>query len=367
MGVRLEYGALFCILTPYKEEMATDFSVIDHILEDYRSKGYFPSAVCQVFRGTETLYRCTVGDVTSETWFDLASVSKLICTTMVLSVMEEGRLAPEDLILSHLPENGPGPVTRQRLAAVTVEQVMTHTSGIVPWYPFYADGRDFYTVLEHVLSITPVETGMAYSDLNFMLMGQVFSHITGLTLREGLEQYIKGPMGITEMAYGPVDPGVCAPSCYGNQIEQRMCAERGITFDGWRPNGVPVRGECNDGNAYYYWHGASGHAGVFASAGALSRLGQHFLTTEAPMFRRAMETNICGRGLGFDKSETFPDGCGHTGFTGTSLWVSRTHDLGAVILTNKFYRPEGEPPGNSNEFRRAVHYALLGRTPPPVV
>lgn len=367
MGVRLEYGALFCILTPYKEEMATDFSVIDHILEDYRSKGYFPSAVCQVFRGTETLYRCTVGDVTSETWFDLASVSKLICTTMVLSVMEEGRLAPEDLILSHLPENGPGPVTRQRLATVTVEQVMTHTSGIVPWYPFYADGRDFYTVLEHVLSTTPVETGMAYSDLNFMLMGQVFSHITGLPLREGLEQYIKGPMGITEMAYGPVDPGVCAPSCYGNQIEQRMCAERGITFDGWRPNGVPVRGECNDGNAYYYWHGASGHAGVFASAGALSRLGQHFLATEAPMFRRAMEANICGRGLGFDKSETFPDGCGHTGFTGTSLWVSRTHDLGAVILTNKFYRPEGEPPGNSNEFRRAVHYALLGRTPPPVV
>ena len=67
------------------------------------------------------------------------------------------------------------------------------------------------------------------------------------------------------------------------------------------------------------------------------------------------------------EGETFPDGCGHTGFTGTSLWVSRKHGLGAVILTNKFYRPEGEPPGNSNEFRRAVHYALLGRTPPPVV
>ena len=223
--------------------MATDFTVIDRILEDYRSRGYYPSAVCQVFRGNETLYRCAVGDVTPETWFDLASVSKLICTTMVLSAMEEGRLAPEDLILSRLPADGPGPVTRQRLSAVTVEQVMTHTSGIVPWYPFYADGRDFYTVLEHVLSATPVETGMAYSDLNFMLMGQVFSHITGLTLREGLEKYVKGPLGITEMAYGPVDPALCAPSCCGNQIEQRMCAERGISFDGWRPNGVPVRGE----------------------------------------------------------------------------------------------------------------------------
>ena len=113
--------------------MATDFTVIDRILEDYRSRGYYPSAVCQVFRGNETLYRCAVGDVTPETWFDLASVSKLICTAMVLSAMEEGRLTPEDLILSRLPADGPGPVTRQRLSAVTVEQVMTHTSGIVPW------------------------------------------------------------------------------------------------------------------------------------------------------------------------------------------------------------------------------------------
>ena len=244
---------------------------------------------------------------------------------------------------------------------------MTHTSGIVPWYPFYADGRDFYTVLEHVLSTTPVETGMAYSDLNFMLLGLIFTHVTGLTLREGLERYVKGPLGITEMAYGPVDPALCAPTCYGNQIEQRMCAERNITFDGWRPNGVAVQGACNDGNAYYYWNGASGHAGVFATAEALTRLCQFFLTTDRPMFRRAMETDICGRGLGFERGVNYPDGCGHTGFTGTSLWVSRTHDLGAVILTNKFYRPEGEPPGNSNEFRRAVHYALLGHTPPPVV
>ena len=354
--------------THYREGgAATDYAVIDRILEDYRARGYYPSAVCQVFDGGRTLYRKAYGAVTAETWFDLASVSKLICTTLLLSAMEEGRLASEDPALRLLPPEGPGPVTRRRLEGVTVERLMTHTSGIVPWYPFYADGRDFFTVLEHVLSTTPAEPGMAYSDLNFMLLGLIFTHVTGLTLREGLERYIKVPLGITEMAYGPVDPALCAPSCLGNQIERRMCAERGLSFAGWRPDGAAVRGSCNDGNAYYYWQGASGHAGVFASAGALSRLGQFFLTTQAPSFLRAMDTTVCGRGLGFDKSETFPDGCGHTGFTGTSLWVSRKHGLGAVILTNKFYRPEGEPPGNSNEFRRAVHYALLGRTPPPVV
>ena len=77
-----------------------------------------------------------------------------------------------------------------------------------------------------------------------------------------------------------------------------------------------------------------------------------------------METCVEKRGLGFDRCDVFPDGCGHSGFTGTSLWISRTHHIGAVLLTNKFHRLEGEPPGSSNDFRRAVHYALLGRTPP---
>ena len=347
-----------------QEAVPLDLTQIGSILEDYRQRGYYPSAVCQVFDGTHTLYHRAFGAVSPDTWFDLASVSKIICTTMLLFAMEEGRLAPEDRVLDLLPAEAPGPITRERLRETTVLQLMTHTSGIVPWYPFYTDGRDFYTVLEHVLDTTPPEPGMAYSDLNFMLLGLIFQQVTGLTLREGLDLYFREKLGIGEISYGPVDPALAAPSCYGNQIEQRMCAERGLTFDGWRPNGVEVRGTCNDGNAYYYWHGASGHAGVFAPSRALTQLCQFYLTTELPCFRRAMEITVSGRGLGFDKSDVYPEGCGHSGFTCTSLWISRTHGLGAVILTNKFYRTQGEPPGNSNEFRRAVHYALLGRPVP---
>lgn len=344
-----------------------DFSVIDHILEDYRNKGYYPSAVCQIFDRTHTLYHKAFGNVTPDTWFDLASVSKIICTTLLLSAMNEGKFSPEDRVLSLLPSEKLGPVTRTRLEHVTVRHLMTHTSGLVPWYPFYADGRDFYTVLEHILLHTPVEPGMAYSDLNFMLLGLIFNNTTRLTLREGLERYIKTPMGITDMAYGPVDPALCAPSCWGNQIEKRMCAERGISFQGWRPDGVAICGSCNDGNAYYYWKGASGHAGVFSNSAALTVLCQHYLNTSNPLFLRAMEETVCQRGLGFDKSAVFPEGCGHSGFTGTSLWLSRKHGLGAVILTNKFYRLQGEPPGTSNEFRQAVHNAILGHLPPALV
>lgn len=336
-----------------------DFGNIDRIMEDHRVRGYYPSAVCHIFDNEKTLYHKSFGPVLPDTWYDLASVSKIICTTMLLFVMEEGRLSPEDLALDRLPEDLPGPVTRERLKDVTVARLMTHTSGLVPWYPFYADGRSFYEVLERALAGSVVEEGMAYSDLNFMLLGQIFSHVTGLTLREGLDRYLKGELGIRELAYGPVEPSLCAPSCYGNQIEKNMCAQRGLEFQGWRPDGVEVRGTCNDGNAYYYWKGASGHAGVFGSSQALARLCQFYLNTARPAFLRAMEEDVCQRGLGFDKSDVYPEGCGHSGFTGTSIWFSRKYGIGAVILTNKYYRLQGEPSGNSNEFRRAVHYALL--------
>ena len=91
------------------------FTQIDQILTQYRQRGYYPSAVCQVFDGRRTLYHKAFGEVEPDTWFDLASVSKIICTTMLLFAMEEGRLTPEDRVLDRLPAGQPGPVTRQRL------------------------------------------------------------------------------------------------------------------------------------------------------------------------------------------------------------------------------------------------------------
>lgn len=344
-----------------------DYSHIDRILTQYRENGFFPSAVCRVFDRSGTLHVASVGDVSPDTWFDLASVSKIICTTMALFLMDEGRMSPDTPVLSVLPQGRPGAVICRRLEGVTLRQIMTHTSGIVPWFPFYSDGRDFYTVLERVLSETPVQTGMAYSDLNFMLLGEIVCHLTGRTLRENLAYFFHRRLGIRNIAYGPVDPAICAPSCYGNQIEQRMCRERSLTFDGWRENGVPVCGSVNDGNAHYFWNGASGHAGVFADAKALEQLCRFYMNTDTPVFLEAMETDIEGRGLGFDRSVTYPEGCGHSGFTGTSIWFSREHNIGAVILTNKYYRNDGGTPGNTNELRRAVHYALLGKEPTAVV
>lgn len=337
--------------------MELDF--VRAILEDYQKKGYFPSAVCQVFDHGQVLYTAALGEAGPDDWFDMASVSKILCTTMLLGLMDEGKLKPEDRVIELLSAAPLGPASRRRLQETTVFQLMTHTSGIVPWFPFYADGRPFYTVLERVLGDTEPEQGFAYSDLNFMLLGQIFSAVSGLSLREGLEQYVKGPLGLEHVSYGPVTPEHCIPSCYGNQIEKRMCRERGLSFSGWRPDGVAVQGSCNDGNAFYYWNGASGHAGIFADAASMTRLCQYYMNTDSPAVQEALGVNLNERGLGFDRSDVFPEGYGHSGFTGTSIWFSKTADIGAVILTNKYFRREGEPPGNSNEFRREVHRALL--------
>ncbi len=137
--------------------MGFDFDRVTTILEGYREKGYFPSAVCQVFDKERILYHHALGEARPDSWFDLASVSKVLCTTMLLFAMGEGRLAPGDRLLDHLPEGRPGPSTRERLKDTTIRQLMTHTSGILAWYPFYSDGGDFYAILERLMATTAPE------------------------------------------------------------------------------------------------------------------------------------------------------------------------------------------------------------------
>lgn len=333
-----------------------DFSFIDELAQSHIAAGDFPSAVVEVFDGDGALFRRAYGDATAGLWFDMASVSKTITLFLIVSLAREGRLDPSAPALDLLPEGLPGPVTRERLRGVALRNLMTHTSLLLPWFPFYADGRDFWTVLERALSESEPLAAPAYSDLNYMLLAQVFTRCSGLTLREGLEKYVRGPLGIRDIGYGPVDPASACVSCYGNQIEKKMCADRGLSFGGWRPDGVAVRGTCNDGNAFYYFGGAGGHAGIFATADAMSQFGRHQLKVRDPLFAETLRTAAGVRGI----SDVFPAGYGHDGFTGTSLWLCEGYRIGAVILTNRLCRTDGKPL-LTHAFRRAVHHGLLER------
>ena len=327
---------------------------LEALVRSYRDKGFFPSAVVSVFTPEETLCRFAAGDAQVDTVFDVASLTKLATTTQILQLIDAGKLALEDGILGALPALEGSALLRERLEGVTIARLLTHTSGIVDWYPFYAEGgKPFVEVLESALRrYDPVE-GMAYSDLNFMLLGKVIEARTGLSLDAALETYLAGRLPAGRITYRPEGAWDVAPSCYGNPIEERMCAERGISFSGWRPH-TPVTGEANDGNAFYYFDGVAGSAGIFADVEAYEQLGRLHMTSQSPLFAAAQCEHAPTRGLGWQLGGMYPQGCGHTGFTGTSLYISRALGLGVVAFTNRLFYPQ-ENPNPTNQFRTALH------------
>jgi CubicO group peptidase (beta-lactamase class C family) len=145
----------------------------------------------------------------------------------------------------------------------------------------------------------------------------------------------------------------------------KMVAELGLRFSGWRPLDQPIIGEADDGNCHYFFGGTAGHAGLFATAQDLCRLGSLYAGSSVlgylpdELLREAVTDYGNGRGLGFQFGSRYPDGCGHTGFTGSFLYVNPDIKLSLSILTNRLHVPE---PQNIDPFREAIVGATLEMT-----
>ncbi|MBQ9196719.1 MAG: beta-lactamase family protein [Clostridia bacterium] len=334
---------------------------INDITERYRAAGYFPSAVVRAFSSRETLASAWVGNAREDSVFDMASLTKIATATQVLRLISAGKLGLRDRIAARLPGVAEDVFLRERMKDITLFMLLTHTSTLPAWYPFYARrGEDFYGALRYALEHTEPTEGVVYSDLNFMLLGKLLARVQGKPLEACLREDLAEPLALGVMTYLP-DPGLSiVPSCYDNAIEESMCAERGISFDGFRPHGAPVRGKVNDGNAWYYFGGVAGHAGIFANALAYERLCRYYMTSDDPLLIEAQreQPGAPGRGLGFQTGVSYPHGCGHTGFTGTGIYFSREYDVGVVSLTNRLFYPHPNENGTW-EFRRALHEAVF--------
>jgi CubicO group peptidase (beta-lactamase class C family) len=307
----------------------------------------------------------------TSTLFDLASVSKLFTATAVLRLATLGKLSLSTKAIDLLAPTGSlDSRLRGRLAAalgdVDLAALLDHSSGIHYWYPFYARrGEGFEPVLAEVCEAWPREGHMVYSDLNFMILGRIIERAARSPLPDAMRELVFGPLGLRRCSYGaPLGP--CAATEFGNRIERRMVAELGLSFDGWRDESRPIRGEPDDGNCHYYFGGAAGHAGVFADAADLCRVGRLYLEAGrargAPYLARrlaeaALRDRGQGRGLGFQCGENYPGGgSGHTGFTGTYLHVSPASGLVMAILANRLHVPE---PCDLTPFRRELATAVL--------
>lgn len=333
------------------------FFEIAQLLEAQRGE-LFTEGLCAARRAGEEIFYHAIG-CDYESQFDLASVSKMLTGTMILRLIGEGRFMLDMRLDDLFRRANIGDETRHRFRGITVKDLLIHQSGLPAWYPLYTERGDFWSALERVLRKSP-DNGKKteYSDINFMLLGELIRLKTEKSLQENLAS-LNAELG-TNFTYIPANPARCVPTEYGNRIEMNMVRERGLGYTGWRDTTARIRGEVNDGNCYYYWQGMSGHAGVFGSAEDVLRLGELYLrggegVIPERLIAESLRDQGGGRGLAWDLSDVFPQGAGHTGFTGTALWICPEKDTVAALLCSRL-AIEGPP--NLQPFRREVFSAF---------
>ncbi|HKA11362.1 MAG TPA: serine hydrolase domain-containing protein [Candidatus Dormibacteraeota bacterium] len=332
-----------------------------HVLASRLERGFPPGAVAALVDREGVVGRMWGGcaavvpervPVAQDTLFDLASLTKVTVTVpLVLLLRDRGLWSLADPVrrwVAGFPDEG-----------VTLWHCLTHTSGLPPHRPFYrvAWGRGVRLALLKEARRTSGTGEVAYSDLNFMLLGWAVESCAGRRLRQLARDDLLGPLGMRRTDFRP-----------GRRLRRRTAATEA---DGdQRPTPGVVWGEVHDGNAWAMG-GVAGHAGLFAPlddlaafAGALLRPRSHPVLQAhsiAEMGRRQAGAPPDVRGLGWRLA---PDDWGgwppttrwHTGFTGTSLVVCPDRGLALVLLTNAVH-PRRRPEGLA-ELRREVHQAV---------
>ncbi len=319
--------------------------------------------------------------------FDLASVTKLYTVTLFMTLVEAGQVGLDQPVVEVVPEfRGRRPIGRFEhpltgeieglgdegetvdVGGVTFRHLLTHTSGLPAWLPLYRlPDRD--AARRAVLTTDfayPTGQRLVYSDLGLILLKEAIERLTSAPLNVALRQRVLDPLGLRETGFNP------PPDLWPRVAPTEVCR--------WRQRRLV--GEVHDENAGRLG-GVSGHAGLFAPAREVAVLGQLYLNGGVYQGTRLLSpatvTAMTGpqaehegdrRGLGWmvqGAGQWLRPGLserafGHTGFTGTSLWVDPARDLVVVLLTNRVYF--GRDPEGITELRRRVHVALaeaLGR------
>lgn len=258
---------------------------------------------------------------TVETLYDCASITKpLITATLVLQAVAEGRIALDD-----------------EYRGYTYRELLSHSSGLRAWLPLYAMG-DYLRAIEEHGPERPRGESVVYSDLNFVLLFFALQEIFGDYVLAARARIFE-PLGLTSACFRPpreLLPRIAATE-WGQRFEAGMCAARSVAFSGFR-QGL-MWGETNDGNSFHAG-GTCGNAGLFATAREVFRMTQAFVRGELvprALVLEAAREQAEGRGLGWQLAgpSLSPSSFGHSGFTGTSVWVDGTSIF--VLLTNRVH------------------------------
>jgi CubicO group peptidase (beta-lactamase class C family) len=312
------------------------------VLRDGAADSAFPGAFAIVGRRTGVLAYASVGRIDwdstaprpdERTLWDLASLTKVIgMTSAMMQLVERGRVELDAPAQRYLPEWA-GPAKAQ----VTVRHLLTHTSGLPAFrrYDTLTTNADSITKL---LFAEPLDTvpgaRMVYSDIGAYLLGRIVERVSGQPLDRYLEEHVFRPLGMSETMYRPP-----------REVLARIAPTEIDTIRG------KIHGTVHDPRAFYLG-GVSAHAGLFGSGRDLARFAQMYLNGGelggARVFRpETIELfttrQVADRALGWQKpSGTNTAGhlmseraFGHTGFTGTSVWIDPEHDIFVILLSNR--------------------------------
>jgi uncharacterized protein YbbC (DUF1343 family)/CubicO group peptidase (beta-lactamase class C family) len=368
----LSVAFLFCTLPALaaarKTAPSAGLSVIDSIVQEAIRDGQIPGAVVLVGHDGQVIHRKAFGErsleprreaMTVDTIFDLASLTKVVATTTaVMQLVQKGQIRVNEPVAKYIPE-----FAENGKEEITIRELLTHFSGLPqdldlsqPW-----EGRE--TALRMAYTAKPIyapDSRFLYSDVNFIVLGALVERVSGMPLQEYCEKNIFAPLKMTHTRFLP--PASWLPKIAPTQYDEHDKMLRGVVHD------PTVR----------RMGGVAGQAGVFSTADDLAKFAQALLggstilsplTVEKMTTPQQPPTSDVLRGFGWDidspyssnRGDLLPVGSfGHTGFTGTSLWIDPTTRTYIIVLTNAVH-PRGK--GSAVALRSKIATAVAAALP----
>ena len=348
---------------------AIRFPAVDAVIQQAIQDGTIPGAVLIVGHNGQVVYRRAYGSrslephrevMTLDTVFDLASLTKVIATTTaVMQLIEQGKVRLNDPVAKYLPE-----FAQNGKDDITVRQLLTHYSGLEPDLDLKTrwDGKE--TAYRMAFADTPEDppgSRFSYSDINFIVLGALIERVSGEPLDEYSQRHIFLPLKMTHTRFAP--PAAWRLKIAPTQYDENEHMLRGVVHD-------PTARRMD---------GVAGHAGLFSTADDLAKFAQALLNGGGGILSALSVEKMTQpeqppaapvlRGFGWDidspfssnRGDLLPVGSyGHTGFTGTSMWIDSTTQTYIILLTNAVH-PRGKT--NAIALRSKVATAVAAALP----
>jgi uncharacterized protein YbbC (DUF1343 family)/CubicO group peptidase (beta-lactamase class C family) len=370
----------------YAQEPFPGAAAVDQQMERAVQEGLIPGGVVLIGHDGHVVYQKAYGSraliphrepMTLDTIFDAASLTKVIATTpAIMRLFEQGQIRLNDPVTKYLPEFQGGH------SDITIRNLMTHFSGLRPDLDLKPAWSGYDTGVQRALidkAASPPGVRFVYSDINFILLAEIVHRLSGKMLNEYARENLYEPLGMHETTFLP--PASLRPRIAPTEINPAT--------------GQPLRGEVHDDTARYMG-GVTGNAGVFTTAGDLAKFAQMMLDAGqvnsdggqgngVRLFSAATVQKFTSpqspadqpilRGLGWDidspyssnRGELFPIGSyGHTGYTGTSMWIDPFSHSYVIILTNAVHPHRGHSVVSLRSRVATIAASAFGITAPSV-